>query len=245
MDMPSSSTSPPVIDNRIFDDVMNEIRDLAISYLNNRWIYAASTNTSRISDFNLKTIFTSTPDRVLSRNVGNLQDDVGIALSTIFVSYYLDIISRLNKLPTKNFIEFLNILGFNLSSPVASRVPVTFKLVDGAQEAIFVPKGSVVAADANDKHDELMYETEGNMKVIGTNLSQVYTVNKKTDVIQSHIENLKKREDFILFHNLNENLQQHILYLGHKDLFNLSNTAKDFSNDSRFGGKRHFRQLVG
>ena len=51
----------------------------------------------------------------------------------------MNILSRLNKLPKRNFIEFLNVMGFNLSSPIASRLPVTFKLADGAKEDIFVP----------------------------------------------------------------------------------------------------------
>ena len=218
---------------------------MARSYLSNRWIHAASINTTARFDFNLNTISLSTLERVAARDVGNSQDDVGIALSTIFVSFYLDILARLNKLPTKNFIEFLNLLGLNLSSPIASRVPVTFKPVDGAKEDIFIPKGTMVAANANDKHDELIFETEENMKIIGANLSQVYTVNKKSDVIQSHIENLKKSEDFTFFHYHNENLQQHILYLGHNDLFNLSNTsAKIFLTIITKEGKENVGNLL-
>ena len=85
----------------------------------------------------------------------------------------MNILSRLNKLPKRNFIEFLNVMGFNLSSPIASRVPVTFKLADGAKEDVFVPSGTIVASDANDKHDELIFETEENMRVIRANISHV------------------------------------------------------------------------
>ena len=129
----------------------------------------------------------------------------------------------------RNFIEFLNVMGFNLSSPIASQVPVTFKPADGAKEDVFVPSGTIVASDANDKHDELMFETEQNMRVTRANISQFYTVNKKIDAIYSHIENLTNNKDFKLFYDENGSIQQHILYLGHQDLFNLkNNSAKIF-----------------
>jgi hypothetical protein len=149
-------TRAPFIDSRNFDDVMNDIRELARSYLNNRWIYAATVDKSGEYNFSLNSYSLTAFGRVPAIDVLRSQDDIGISLSMIFVSFYLDIIARLNRLPTKNFIEFLNILGLKLSSPIASRVPVTFKQVDGAEGDIFIPKGILVAADANDKHDELI-----------------------------------------------------------------------------------------
>ena len=46
----------------------------------------------------------------------NKDNDFGTSLSYVFASILQEIISRLNKLPEKNFIEFLNILNLKLNS---------------------------------------------------------------------------------------------------------------------------------
>jgi hypothetical protein len=219
-------SDPPSLDNRTFDDILRQIEELARSYLNNQWISANSINGLRNNRLNnIPSANVSSNQDIADMNLDNLQDDVGIALSKVFASFYMNILSRLNKLPRKNLIEFLNVMGFNLSSPIASRVPVTFKPADGAKDDVFVPSGTIVASDANDKHDELMFETEQNMQVTRANIAQFYTVNNKIDAIYSHIENLRINEDFKLFYDDNGSIQEHILYLGHQDLFNLKNTS--------------------
>ena len=218
-------SDPPSLDNRTFEDILRQIEELARSYLYNRWIYATSINAIRNSSLDNNSFANKHSNHgVVDRHLDILQNDVGIALSKIFASFYMNILSRLNKLPKKNFIEFLNVMGFNLSSPTASRVPVTFKLADGAKEDVFVPSGTVVASDANEKHDELIFETEENMRVTRANILHFYAVNKKIDAIYSHVENLKNSKDFKLFPDEDANIQEHILYVGHQDLFNLKNS---------------------
>src|SRR4051812_31950390 len=107
------ASKSPIVDDRTFDDVLLQIRKTAKSFLNNQWIYGTN-----INDINIENIMS--------------KDDAGTALSKSFALMYMNIIKRLNKIQERNFIEFLNMLGFDLSAPVASKVPVTFKLVDGA-----------------------------------------------------------------------------------------------------------------
>ena len=218
-------SDPPSLDTRTFEDIVREIEVLARSYLDNQWINATGINAIRNYKPNNNSLARINITQNLSgRNSDNLRGDVGIALSKIFASFYMNILSRLNKLPKRNFIEFLNIMGFSLTPPIASRVPVTFKLSEGAKEDVFVPSGTTVASDANDKHEELIFETEQNMQVTRANILQLYAVNTKKDSIYSHTENLKIKKEFKLFPDHNQNIQQHILYLGHQDLFNLKNT---------------------
>jgi hypothetical protein len=217
------TSDPPSFDNRTFEDILSQIEELARSYLKNKWVYATSISAIRNSrpTRNLLLSTRTTNESLIARNTENLRNDVGIALSKIFASFYMNILNRLNKLPKRNLIEFLNVMGFNLSSPIASRVPVSFKLADGAKEDVFIPSGTIVASDATDKHEELIFETEENMIATRATISQLYTVNKKTDAIYSHTKDLEeKKKDFKLFPDIAWSIQQHILYLGHQDLFN-------------------------
>jgi hypothetical protein len=205
------TSKSPLVDDRDFDNVLFQLRELAKSYLNNQWIYGTNINDTH-------------------KDIISNKDDPGIALSKSFALMYMNIIKRLNKLPERNFIEFLNMLGFDLSAPVASKVPVTFKIVDGAKDDVFVPSGTKVGTDSNDKHDELIFETDENMLVTRTNIAEIYTINKAFDNIHSYIEKLNEKQDFKLFSNNDngeeeENVQQHIFYLGHADIFNLKDIA--------------------
>jgi len=207
------TSKSPIVDDRDFDNVLFQLRELAKSYLNNQWIYGTYINDTHI-------------------DITSNKDDPGVALSKSFALMYMNIINRLNKLPERNFIEFLNMLGFDLSAPVASKVPVTFKIVDGAKDDVFVQSGTKVGTDSNDKHDELIFETEENMLVTRSNIAEIYTVNKEFDNIHSYIEKLNEKQDFTLFSDndneevgVEENIQQHILYIGQTDLFNLKDIA--------------------
>ena len=94
----------PTLDNRTFDDIRRQIEELARSYLNNKWISATSINA--LKNYRLNNIHStnvSSNQDVGDRNLDNQQDDVGIALSKIFASFYMNILSRLNKLPNEKF----------------------------------------------------------------------------------------------------------------------------------------------
>jgi hypothetical protein len=215
--LPSSSLSRtneevlrPGIDNRSYDDVLLLVKSLARSYLNNEWSFGS--HLEKISASSIEQTF------------GN--HDVGVALSKIFVSMHMNLINRLNKVPYRNFIEFLNTMGFGLSPPVPAHVPVTFLLADGAKEDVLVFSGARVAADANEEHDELLFETEKNLLVTHAKLVEVYSLAKNRDAIYGHIEAIKNKQEFTFFYDdVNGNLQNHVLYLGHEELFNFKDSS--------------------
>src|SRR5512143_4255170 len=51
---------------------------------------------------------------------------------------------RLNRVPEKNYIAFLNLLGIKLQPPQAARALLTFSLADGADKQI-IPEGTQVS----------------------------------------------------------------------------------------------------
>lgn len=71
------------------------------------------------------------------------------------------LIQRLNQVPQKNFLAFLNMLGAALQPPQPARAPVTFMLTKGSLVDALVPAGTQVAAPpgAGEK-DPVVYETE-------------------------------------------------------------------------------------
>ncbi|MEM9490040.1 MAG: hypothetical protein AAGC55_12910, partial [Myxococcota bacterium] len=90
--------------------------------------------------------------------------DPGITLIELAAWMTEIILYRLNRVPEKNYIAFLNLLGIKLKPPRASRALLQFKLVDGASEQR-VAKGTQVATPQGTEEESLVFETARDLVV--------------------------------------------------------------------------------
>lgn len=88
-----------------------------------------------------------------------------------------DVIERLNRVPEKNFIAFLEMLGVKLLPAHAAIAPITFKLTEGTNEPVLIPKRTQVAAG------DVVFETDKNMVATPAKLVEVYSVDGENDAI--------------------------------------------------------------
>jgi hypothetical protein len=208
---PSTSSSPPpqpaaaapAVDNRDFDKIFEEFMGLVQYYLPGEWDVSAE------------------------NNLGG----AGIALAKIFAEILENVIVRLNKLPERNFIEFLNEMGVNLISAIPATTPVTIALSPNVSQDVLIPAATKLATDATSAHDSLTFETEDEMLVTTAKISEIYSTDNTIDAIYSHTEDFAATKSFFLFGGSttgagkNTNLQEHSLYLGHAALLNIKSSA--------------------
>jgi len=156
------------------------------------------------------------------------EGDVGMALCKTYSQIQEYVINQLNKLPEHNFLEFLNVIGINLSAKHAAKVPVTVTLSNGVTKSILVPKDTKVIGKANSEHDELVFSTDTDMLVTPAKTMRLYSTRpsqNNLDVeIFDHTDYFLGKKPFDFFSG--ENIQEHIMYIGHDDLFNLENEAR-------------------
>lgn len=100
--------------------------------------------------------------------------DAGGALIRIFGRYMETIVSRLNQVPGKNYLAFLNLIGANILPPQPARVPLTFQLVAKSPVNALVPAGTQVAASPTEGDKEVVFETEQDLIVTRTQLRAVF-----------------------------------------------------------------------
>ena len=229
---PSSSTSHPPVDKRGYATLLKELTDLVPYYMYNEW-KINSVPTSKPFDY----------IPILRK------DDVGLALLQISSHLMETIIARLNKVPEKNFIEFLNVLGSKLLPSSAANGPVIFTLADGAKDDVFIPKTTKLAAGGNENHGPLTFETEEDLLVTRSKLVHFYTVVKEADAIFSHSEQLLNGGSSESFQqqtsgNTVQNIQSHIFYIGHPTLLNLQRKAIVFITISSNGSTQDEQALV-
>jgi hypothetical protein len=150
----------------------------------------------------------------------------GAALLRIFAKLLAGIVRRLNDAPLKHYIAFLEMIGVKLLPAVPARAPLTFFLSKGAKEAVPVPARSQAAAAPTDGGDPVVFETERAILATPAKLLSVYSVVPAKDQIFEHLAALQSGTTSELFADGDNNLQEHILYLGHDDLFNIKSAVR-------------------
>jgi hypothetical protein len=99
------------------------------------------------------------------------------ALVKIFIHLLMTIYSRLNRLPEKHFISFLDKIGVKLIPAQPAFVPVTFVVSEGAGEHVLVPERTQVAAG------DVIFETEKNLLAAPARLVDIYSIDGELDTI--------------------------------------------------------------
>ena len=150
------------------------------------------------------------------------QQGAGFALLQDFSQLLFDVVQHLNLTPGKNFVEFLARLGIKLQPARSARVPVTFLLAAGTPANVLIPSGTQAATEAAETRPEVVFETEQNLLATIATLQAVYSVSSWDEAIYEHL--LKIPNSSTLF--VGEDLQQHVLYLGHKELLQMKRRQK-------------------
>ncbi len=149
--------------------------------------------------------------------------DPGQALLNIFMHLHEEVIGHLNLAPDNNFIAFLDMMGFELLPAQSARAAVTFTLTPGTTENVRIPSGTLLTGEAADGSGELIFQTEKDILVTPASVQQVITYSASEDKIYTHTQEFQSPQEFTILQGTDK--QEHSLYLGHDDLFNLERPA--------------------
>lgn len=150
-------------------------------------------------------------------------DDPGVVMVNLFARLMDIIIERLNKVPDKNFVYFLDMLGVERLPGNPARAPVTFTLPEGSTTGGEVPEKTQVATVQTEEAQAIIFETEKSMFATPVKLQKVFSINPSKDKYedQTQIATGSKTGQFRVFGGdpTNDPLLDHILYLAHDQLF--------------------------
>ncbi|NEO78190.1 putative baseplate assembly protein [Moorena sp. SIO4G3] len=141
------------------------------------------------------------------------------AIVNIFARFAEIIIERLNQVPDKNFLAFLDLLGASRLPPQPARVPLTFSLAAGTIVDAVVPKGTQVAAPpAEGEQDPVIFETERELVVTAAKLDSVFVRDPEQDLYsdRSSIITTPASPGVDIFRG-NQPIE-HSFYIGHSKL---------------------------
>jgi hypothetical protein len=100
--------------------------------------------------------------------------DPGITLLELAAWMTDVILYRLNRVPEKNYVAFLNLLGIKLRPPQAARALLTFNLTDGAEKQT-IPEGTQIATPQAADEETITFETTRNLNVTKVKLDRCFT----------------------------------------------------------------------
>ena len=109
-----------------------------------------------------------------------------IALVQLYVWLTEMILYRLNQVPAKNYLKFLELVGIQLDPPAPARAELTFTLTSkDLPNPIQIPGGTQVSLAQSSSGAPVIFETDDDLYAVGAALTAVQTFDSATYQIQT------------------------------------------------------------
>lgn len=146
--------------------------------------------------------------------------DAGGAIAEIFAGMFYETVDRFNRVPYKNFIEFLNMLNVSKNPATPSRGYVKFEADTPNVRGVHIKKGTqVYAEDPEGNGNDVVFETEKSFDTTTARIEKVLLVDGRKDSIET-VDFEAGSIEFFAAHP-DKNIQRHEFYLGHEDMLPL------------------------
>src|SRR3712207_4516910 len=89
--------------------------------------------------------------------------DPGVTLIETFAFMVDQLLYRLNRVPDRNYVRFLELIGVQLFPPSAARAAVTFWLSAPQSDTVRVPAGTQVATVRTETEEAVSFTTVGDL----------------------------------------------------------------------------------
>ena len=158
--------------------------------------------------------------------------DPGITLIELFSSMTEMLQYRLNRVPQKNYLAFLDMLGIMGRLPTPARTRVEFKLSEGYElgeerkSTIKIDKDTTISTDDD---EPILFETAketqlSNLKLINL-FSRLYDKDKNEHILIEHFDNFQKKEGFVPFERTKKSTNNTVIYIYDDNLSSLKDKS--------------------
>src|SRR4030043_23427 len=92
--------------------------------------------------------------------------DPGITFIELFAWMIDTLLYRVNRVPEKNYIKFLDLIGIKLLPAHPARADVTFRLSASQKASVTIPRGTEVATVRTETQEAITFTTDRELTVI-------------------------------------------------------------------------------
>jgi predicted phage baseplate assembly protein len=125
--------------------------------------------------------------------------DPGVTLIETFAYMTDQLLFRLNQVPDRMYVKFLDLIGLRLIPATPAEVPVTFWLSAPAITSVGVAAGTSVATPRTDLEESILFSTRRDLQIVPCALSQVATQSTEDEAAVERTEELKLGRNFPAF----------------------------------------------
>jgi predicted phage baseplate assembly protein len=116
--------------------------------------------------------------------------DPGIALVQLFAWLEEIVLYRLNQVPDKNYIKFLQMVGVSLALPAPAQAELTFTLTSKTlPNAVLIPQGTGVSLAGAVNGQPIIFETTQNLYAVGASIQAVMSFDGAQYQLQTQSNN--------------------------------------------------------
>ena len=124
--------------------------------------------------------------------------DPGVTLVETVAHMADQIVYRLNRVPEKNHLAFLDLVGITLFPPSAARTDVTFWLSAPQEEPVPLPVGTEVATVRTESEEAVVFTTERALDVVPCALRHLVT-QRPGEPVADRTSDLAEGKDLMCF----------------------------------------------
>ncbi|WP_434447160.1 putative baseplate assembly protein [Lentzea sp. E54] len=125
--------------------------------------------------------------------------DPGVTLIETFAFMTDQLLYRLNRVPDRLYVKFLELVGVRLIPPTAARVPVTFWLAAPASAVVQVTAGTRVATGRTETVESVLFTTTESLAIVPSRVTSVKTCASDASTYVEHLDELRRRQSFAAF----------------------------------------------
>ncbi|WP_320777436.1 putative baseplate assembly protein [Streptomyces sp. CRN 30] len=124
--------------------------------------------------------------------------DPGVTLVETVAHMADQIVYRLNRVPEKNHLAFLDLVGITLFPPTAARTDITFWLSAPQEEAVSVPVGTEVATLRTENEEAVVFAVDRELRIVSSALRHL-VVQQAGEAVADRTHDLAEGTDILCF----------------------------------------------
>jgi predicted phage baseplate assembly protein len=125
--------------------------------------------------------------------------DPGVTLIETFAYMTDQLLYRLNRVPDRLYIKFLELIGIRLFPPTAARTGTTFWLSTPASTTLIIPAGTRVATMRGEIEAPIVFSTLADLTIVPVALQTLATRAHDVDGMRDRTEQMKVGDEFPAF----------------------------------------------
>ncbi|MFI6025465.1 putative baseplate assembly protein [Amycolatopsis magusensis] len=125
--------------------------------------------------------------------------DPGVTLVEVFAFMAEQICYRLNRVPDRLYVKFLDLLGLRMLPPTPATVPVTFWLSTPARAPLVIRGGTKVATTRTESDESVVFTTQADLAVVPSRIVAVRRLTGRGVASENQTTAFELGESFPLF----------------------------------------------